>query len=379
MKTLYLHIGTQKTATTSLQNFCMINQQQFHKYNYSFPVIFPRHPQAPIRRNAHFLADASPNYDATGCIEVENDNTPDKQALREKRLSTGLKAVHKAFKKYDNVILTDEDLWLSLSYGKRNPLDILLEDGNIWHYGIKVIVYLRRQDQFLSSRWNQFVKHSTTRQLTQTFPEYLDDVLLRWPLVADYAGALDNIARKIGKENLIIRRFESSSWIDGSVYKDFLTALGLDPNIAFKLPKEDSNTSLTLNYVEIQRQLNLYDGLNKNQKQYLEYYLRKASSQGPQHKEYSILSMAETQEFLARYNDGNNRIVKEYLKEDAPLFSGNIKGTKKWEPYNEHTEKDLCYYLSLLAEMSEGRCFWKYKYDCFRKSVKRLIGGLLAQ
>ena len=41
MKTLYLHIGTPKTATTSLQHFCEENETIFKENNYCYPL-FPR-------------------------------------------------------------------------------------------------------------------------------------------------------------------------------------------------------------------------------------------------------------------------------------------------------------------------------------------------
>ncbi|MCC8138022.1 MAG: hypothetical protein LIO76_08180 [Clostridiales bacterium] len=374
MKTLYVHAGTPKTATSSLQMFCLINRRLFHKYGYAFPLIFPKHPDASIQRNAHFLVDSSPRYDKAGRLEKENDDTPKKQPLREKRLANGWKTVHRAFQKYDNVILTDESLWISFGYNQQNPLDILCEDARANHYRIKVIVYLRRQDQFLISRWNQFVKHNSC---CQTFREYLDEVLTRWPLIADYAESLDHIARKIGKENVIVRRFEPSSWKSGSIYADFLDALGIDADAAFRHPKNEVNTGLTLNYAEIQRQINLNPDIPKDRKEFLGYYLRKSSDSVPEHTEYGLFSTDEAQKFLAGYEDGNTRIAREYLGEDGPLFSGPVKAAKKWQPDNEYAAEDLNYYLSSLAKGARGLRAWKCKGILSAKSfAKKLFSHL---
>ena len=37
MPTLYIHMGTPKTATTSIQMFCVENQERFREEGYSYP------------------------------------------------------------------------------------------------------------------------------------------------------------------------------------------------------------------------------------------------------------------------------------------------------------------------------------------------------
>ncbi|MCD7763346.1 MAG: hypothetical protein LUI14_09155 [Lachnospiraceae bacterium] len=369
MKTLYLHIGTPKTATSSLQKFCLRNRRQFQKCGYAFPLIYPKYPNAPIQRNAHFLVDSSPRYGEDGTLEKEGDDAPEKEAPRQRHLESGMDALHSAFAQYENVILTDESLWISICYNQKNPLDILCEDAKTQHYRIRVIVYLRRQDQYLMSRWNQFVKHSGD---CRTFQEYLDDVLLRWPLIANYLEALDRIAEIIGKENVIVRRFEPSSWKNGSIYDDFLEALELDTDTSFQYPGKDTNAGLTLNYVEIQRQLNLNNKMPSNQKEFLSYSLRRASGTCPKHAEYGLFSTEETKEFLARYEEGNAKVAREYLGETAPLFSDTIAETKKWEPCNEYMGEDLSTFLSSLAKASFGLGGWKFQCRKLAKALVRI-------
>lgn len=38
MKTLYIHIGTSKTGTTSLQHFCTENEKLFEEQRYMYPI-----------------------------------------------------------------------------------------------------------------------------------------------------------------------------------------------------------------------------------------------------------------------------------------------------------------------------------------------------
>ena len=55
MKTLYLHIGTPKTATTAIQVFCAGNQQVLNSYGYIYPDFGIRYAHVGRHRNAHFL------------------------------------------------------------------------------------------------------------------------------------------------------------------------------------------------------------------------------------------------------------------------------------------------------------------------------------
>ena len=67
MKTLYLHIGTTKTATTSIQRFLEENKDVLQKYGYCFPDSLHVYPRANKRRNAHFLV--AKVWDADGSMQ----------------------------------------------------------------------------------------------------------------------------------------------------------------------------------------------------------------------------------------------------------------------------------------------------------------------
>ena len=51
MRTLYVHIGTPKTATTSIQMFCVENQKVLNKQSYSYPLLDFVYPHVAHRRN----------------------------------------------------------------------------------------------------------------------------------------------------------------------------------------------------------------------------------------------------------------------------------------------------------------------------------------
>ena len=245
MKTLYLHIGTTKTATTSIQRFLEENKDVLQKYGYCFPDSMHVYPRANKRRNAHFLV--AKVWDADG----SRNQSKEKEYFEE-----GLQQIRTAFGTYDHVILTDESIWHALSYSKKSLLQELKKEADKQQYQIKVIVYLRRQDGLLISRWNQEVKQNFNSAAVMTCEEYLAASEKKEKKIYQYAQKLDEIAAVIGKNNLIVRRFSPKSWKDGSIIHDFMHEIGLDVTEEFQELEESENLRLDKNTTEIKRILN---------------------------------------------------------------------------------------------------------------------------
>ena len=106
-KTLYVHIGTPKTGTTAIQLFCEANQEAFRKKGSDYPILPFKYRYVSLRRNGHFLAGSI--WDEEGNRDVEKE----KEALK-----LGYEMLEESFKTYDNVVLSDENLWNRTAYGK---------------------------------------------------------------------------------------------------------------------------------------------------------------------------------------------------------------------------------------------------------------------
>ena len=55
MKTLYIHIGTSKTGTTTIQTYCGINREQLKSKGVLFPIMPYHYDRITENRNGHFL------------------------------------------------------------------------------------------------------------------------------------------------------------------------------------------------------------------------------------------------------------------------------------------------------------------------------------
>lgn len=362
MKTLYLHVGTTKTATTSIQRFLEENRNILQSHGYCFPNSLHRYPRANKRRNAHFLV----------AKVLDTDGTRNKQKEKE-YFEEGLQQVRDAFQIYDNVILTDESIWYALSYLKKSLLLELKKEADEHKYQIKVIVYLRRQDELLLSRWNQEVKQNFTDAAIMTCEEYVATASKKQNKIYQYAQKLDEISAFIGKENVIVRRFAKKSWKDQSIIHDFMHEIGLDVTEEFQELKESENLRLDKNTTEIKRVLNKNKDFTQTEITYFRGFLKEITKDNIEEEKTEMLAKEELQQFLKQYSEENKRVAEEYIEDGKPLFSSEIKDLPKWNPQNKKMQEEMIQFFAAVAiDLKRENEFQKEQLKQQEKRIKDL-------
>ena len=71
----------------------------------------------------------------------------------------------------------------------------------------------------------------------------------------DYRDRIDNIAKSISKENVIVKRFDRNYFYNGDLNQDFLNILGVKVDDSFQQLKETANTGISVQSGEIKRVL----------------------------------------------------------------------------------------------------------------------------
>lgn len=94
--------------------------------------------------NGHFLI--AHQYDSNGKI-----NTLDEHRI----FRFNMDHIIYMFSKYNNILLSDESIWHSTHFFKKDLWEILRKESLKSAFKIKIIVYLRRQDAALNSMWNK--------------------------------------------------------------------------------------------------------------------------------------------------------------------------------------------------------------------------------
>jgi hypothetical protein len=235
---IYLHIGTGKTGTTSIQTFLELNRQKLEENG----VIVP---QSPGRRNHRRLTMYALN---DGII----DNTRRSRGLlRDDQVAHFREQFSRQFREEaatwsgaSKVILTSEQMTRLRRPGEIQRLRELIAVGS----KVVVIVYFRRQDDYFLSEYSQIIKGGQNL----TMDAAIEKVNMQ---VYNYYAFLKNWADEFGKDNIVVRPFEHSQMVGGDAVQDFLSVVGIEDLPQYAKPPRQ-NLSLDRYTVEYLRRLN---------------------------------------------------------------------------------------------------------------------------
>jgi hypothetical protein len=308
---LTLHIGSGKTGTTSLQSFLDRNRDLLADAGWLYPRSIGR------TRHAQFGVWTRPDRELGVALRERRPGTRPYDDVAQLRREVPRRLLAEVGRTgLRQVLISDEAL-----YGSSVPsLERLRRFCDEQVSRLRLVCYLRRQDDHLVSRYQQVVKVRETRTLVQRVAEM--DLAATY----DYHARLQAWLRVVEPDELVVRRFERDRFVHGSLYDDFVDAAGL--GIATDdLPPRERNESLDAESVEFLRLLNLYreesgdTDLPENRT-----FLRPLSrlSTGPT----LTLPEADLDRFMAQWTDSNERVARELLREpDGELFSAPRKGS----------------------------------------------------
>ena len=202
--TCYLHVGTHKTGTTSLQVFLTSNEARLTRAGLYVPRAGRPWPPLSGHHNVAWELSADPRFDPRhGTLA---DVVGEIAAAR---------APVACLSSEDFEYLHDEPPRL------RSLSDALGSIG----YDAKAIVYVRPQADYAESLYPTLVQHG----LAVGFPEFLGTVLRdgvfrmwRWIFRFEYSVLLDVLAGAFGPDNVIVRSYRSGRGSD-ALLRDFLT------------------------------------------------------------------------------------------------------------------------------------------------------------
>lgn len=332
MKTLYIHIGTPKTGTTSLQHFCTENAKLFEEQGYCYPIFPHKFKYINIMRNGFFLS-------YKGYDENKNRN----QMEEAKFFRQGMDFILDNFQKFDNIILSDEAIWnVVFKRGKTDLWERLKKEADKHDYVIKVVVYLRRQDSLATSWWNQKIKIGKRVYSKDSWENFVKDPT---KFELEYYDSLKFIEKFVEKENIIVRRFGRQYFKNGSIFEDFIDAVGMRYSSHFVISEGQRNVSLVGNTHEIKRILNTIPDLRDQDNKFFRSIVIDMSEQRPDLKKETMFSPEEALKFMEQYREGNRKIMKEYFGKDEDLFDMDFSKNQKWVLDYKEMEKDIIQFM----------------------------------
>lgn len=209
-----IHIGTNKTGTSSLQSFIYSNKEKLLKFGVLYPEI-------GIETSAHH------NFVRWVKTKSEDDQFYDD------------------FRKSIDPFKPEKVLFSSESFHTLENPDLLLK---FFPKGqTKIVVYIREHAAYLSSWYQQALQ---ARNTSIGFDEFIQI------FSADYKKLITKWVNTFGKENVFVRNYNREDLYDRDIVSDFLSNyLEFDKSV-FKSLLLEKNPSIAGNLLYIKRILN---------------------------------------------------------------------------------------------------------------------------
>jgi hypothetical protein len=238
-----LHIGTEKTGTTTLQEFLHLNRKLLNNHNYLYTK------SAGLRNNqalpvAAFNENRRDDFTQRHGIEKNQD-----LIAFQTRTVNALKAELKDAEGIHTTIFSSEHIQSRLlTNDELSRLKNIL--NQLGFEKISVIVYLRSPEEIANSLYSTAIKSGWTIANTLG-PE--DEY---WRNICDHRNTLRRFRNQFGLDAVIPRIYSKADLVNGSIVDDFMEAIGLPlSKEKFVLP-EPQNKNMNVNSLEILRRIN---------------------------------------------------------------------------------------------------------------------------
>ncbi|MDE0952810.1 MAG: hypothetical protein OSA45_16230 [Halioglobus sp.] len=300
-KALYLHLGMSKTGTSAIQKFLYQNRNRFYR---DTQVHYP---------DTGLWKDFSHHEIVFSVLE---NNTALSSELTNSfgrgRLEQQIEAFRTECATKPKVLLSSELLFKSYQMPNFKILFDFLAD---YFSSIKAIVYLKRQDLWVESRYKHSIISGNEIPLAQLPREKY----------CDYKTPLNAWGALLGTENVIVRVAEKEQLVDGDLYTDFLAIFDCVMSDRYEKPVGSVNASLERDEMELKRVLN-HLNLDPKNFQTLNMLLIEQSSADSTKGIFSeLFTLDQRKELLKRYEKLNQSIASEYLPaKKGPLFRGKL-------------------------------------------------------
>jgi len=254
MKKLYLHIGTGKTGSTSIQKY-------LEKYSLLEKCKF------------HF------QYDMNGATAIKNINA----------FIARMNKVDSTFALYSNEWLCNANAEFI------QKLQLKLSKV----FDVHIIIYIRRQDRFMVSRYQQASKN--WKMKSEHGPVALP---LDYKKNIDYFNTINNWANAFGKNKVITRVFDKNKLLGKDVVVDFLDIIGVKRDLTIE-PKR-VNESIGFEKNKIGHLLNM-SGLRLEKPKIANAIFRHADSEGK-----LLPCRQDVLNFYNQYKGSNIKLNEQY-------------------------------------------------------------------
>lgn len=278
MQNIFIHIGTHKTGSTTIQHALRQSCSRSQSQGCCFAAT-PRASRQIMR---------SQDYD---------------KALAKGFREDFVRSLNRAGG--ETIVFSSEALsgTPNNSYLNSSVVSSILRDSTK-DFDVKIIIYLRRQDDFIQSMYTQTIQQGDSHSFADFMKGYETSDSLR------YSRIIGDFAQQFSKENVVVRSYHSASNI--GLIRDFQSIIGHQD---FGLQSQIwRNPSYSVHALEIAKRAN--SRLNESDRKILRSALQRVMHK-PKNESLSLFSNQEHKELLKRFADDNRWVAQNYMYEDA--------------------------------------------------------------
>ncbi len=313
MAQLYLHIGTHKTGSTAIQDFMYTHRAEFAERGLVYPDL-------AMQGSGHH-----PFAWACGLRKKPRD-----EALLDS-VCGHLDALFAGGA--DKVVCSSEEFEFIPDI---SPLKKISE-----RFSPKVILYLRRQDDYLQAAYNQHVRMYELRYSGSVY-QFAQKYQFLWKY--DYLRLFNQWAEVFGAANIIVRPY-GTEHVKKDIVDDFLTTIDpvLSEGMREKFGSNQVNVSLP---VQALPYLSYANGLPLSPRQHQQLMMSLARYFADVPKAV-LLRSEDAQNFLEKFEDSNTELFRRYTPYGEVPFSP----IPTMLPWVNHEQIDVRLLISFLGEV----------------------------
>lgn len=316
-----LHIGWHKTGTSSLQTFLLNNKTVLLEHH---GILFP---DTGLISNAHHklawsLQDPLISQWAKKVsfrIPAEEIFTVLFTECRNKNAGT--------------VLISSEEFSQTEKYRIERLASVLKE------HQVTIVAYVRRQDKYLESLYNQLIKTSFMRYKLD-FSRFIGNKIKEGGL--NYMDYFSQWSEAFPGAEFIIRPYEREWLPQNDICHDFLACVIKSENNNFSFNPKEENESLGFRSVEFLKRMNRIS-LSGSQHDKMVSLLKEMEKEESKHR--GLLSGEERQHILNVFQHSNQQFSAQYLGGKDPFM---LSENEKKEQLPEYTEDD---FINMLARI----------------------------
>ncbi len=326
-RTIYLHIGTYKTGTSSLQDFFSKNSAVLLSKGILYPLTGRRTldgEPSPRHMELSWMLGKKPHLMDALRLEIERTDAP-------------------------SVLLSSETF---SSYAGMPSLigNLSILKKAFSDYNVKVIVFLRSQTSFIPSFYNLKVKIGREYR---TLHEFCRQDILDNPNFYNYHGMLLPWKATFSTENINVHVYHMSLNRNNRLFSVFLDAIGTSLTSDFLMDSKPKNVSLPQNALDVLCSINRTTDLS-HKEEFIDV-LSNLSDSDALVNSYSDakpgLNCADIEYIREYFSESNKIVAYTYLgREDGVLFAEqpprNSQQTDSYDP--ETTKENLAILVTYL-------------------------------